>query len=117
VAPNAPIVVGPQLATLNTMNTLDLGHGASLVFMADAFDGHLDFSSIAIKTTSALHVTHPLFVSRPKNADPIIDDVDHYDTIDDDIPANTTYPLTAATFLDFSASDPFTIHFIALEAP
>lgn len=117
-APAAPIVFGPQTASLTGTSSIDIGHGAKLQVTADAFEGHLDFSSIAIVTTSAkLHVTHPLFVSRPVKADAIIDSVDHYQDVDDDIPANTTYPLTAATFLDFAATDPFTIHFIALEAP
>ncbi|MFT3698862.1 MAG: hypothetical protein QM831_37290 [Kofleriaceae bacterium] len=118
VAPGATAVFGPQTASMTGMNTIDLGHGASLKFMADAFDGHLDFSQISIVTTTTkIHVTHPLFVSRPLKADPIIDSADHYEDLDDDIDANTTYPLTAATFLDFAATDPFTIHFYALEAP
>ena len=116
-AAGTPIVVGPLTAQMNSMNTVPIGAGATMHFKADAFDGHLDLTSIDIQTTTAVHVTHPLFVSRPAMGDPIIDDVDHFDDIDTDIAANTTFPLTAATFLDFAATDPFTIHFIALEAP
>jgi hypothetical protein len=112
-----PIVVGPLTATLDAMNIVDLGHGATMHFVPDSFDGHLDLTAVDITTTAALHVTHPLFVSRPHDADPIIDEVDHFDDIDTTIAANTTFTLTAATFLDFAATDPFTIHFIALEAP
>jgi len=117
VAPaGEPIVVGPITATLDTMNAVDLGHGATMHFKADAFDGHLDFSSIDIAATAAIHVTHPLFVSRPHAADPIVDLADRYDDVDADVKAGETLHLTAGAFLDFSATDPFTIHFKALEA-
>lgn len=112
-----PIVVGPLTAQLDAMNAIDLGHGATMHFRADAFDGHLDVTQVDISTTAALHVSHPLFVSRPRLAAPIVDEADHYDDIDADLPMGATLPLVGATFLDFAASDPITIHFQALEAP
>jgi hypothetical protein len=112
-----PIVVGPLTAQLDAVNAIDLGHGATMHFRAAAFDGHLDVAQVDISTTAALHVSHPLFVSRPRLAAPIVDEADHYDDIDAQLPTGATLPLVGATFLDFAASDPITIHFQALEAP
>jgi hypothetical protein len=114
--PGEPIVVGPITASLDAMNDVDLGHGATMHIKADAFEGHLEFATITIQATTPVHITHPLFVSRPHGADPIVDDADRYDDIDADLGAGETLSLTAGAFLDFSATDPFTIHFKALEA-
>jgi hypothetical protein len=117
LAPADEIVVGPVTAQLDTMNAIDLGHGATLQFAAAAFAGHLDLTTVKISATAALHVSHPLFVSRPHLAAPIVDEADHYDDIDAELPAGGTLPLVGATFLEFAATDPITIHFQALEAP
>jgi hypothetical protein len=118
VSGETPVEVGPLTPQMGTMSNVDLGHGASLRFMPTAFDNDLEIDSVQIVTTSsALHVVHPLFVSRPLGKAAVVDEVDRYDDIDDVIPANTTQDLTPATFLDFVATDPLTIHFLKLEAP
>jgi len=113
-----PIVIGPVTLALDTQTTIDLGHGATLSFRATSFDGDLDLSAIQIATTSSpLHVTHPLFVSRPASGIAVVDNLDHFDDLDLELAARSTLPLTSATFLDFAATDPITIHFLELEAP
>ena len=113
-----PIEVGPVQPQLGASMGVDLGHGARLSFTASAFDGKLELDQIQIATTSsALHVVHPLFVSRPTGAPAVVDLADHFDDVDVVIPAGMTQSLPSATFLSFAATDPITIHFLDLEAP
>jgi hypothetical protein len=114
---DTPFVAGPVQPQLGASMTVDLGSGAHLAFTASAFDGTLELDQIQIATTTtALHVVHPLFVSRPAGGDAVVDLADHFDDIDVVIPAGMTQPLSPATFLSFAATDPITIHFRDLEA-
>jgi hypothetical protein len=114
---DTPFVAGPVQPQLGASTTVDLGHGAQLAFTASAFDGKLELDQIQIATTtSAMHVVHPLFVSRPTGSAAVVDLADHFDDIDVVIPAGTAQPLSSATFLSFAATDPITIHFLDLEA-
>lgn len=110
------IVLGPITPSLSSMTTVDLGHGATMTIKADAFEDHLEFTSISITATTPIHVTHPLFVSRPHGAELIVDPADRYDDIDNDVTATKPLDLLGGAFLDFAATDPITIHFKALEA-
>lgn len=107
---------GPLKPTMNTPTTVDLGHGATLNFTASAFDNLLAIDNVSITTTTAVHVVHPLFVSRPVGETAVVDDTDRYDDLDVVIAAGATQTLTPATFLDFVATDPITISFLTLEA-
>ena len=114
---DTPFIAGPVQPQLGASMTVDLGHGAHLAFTASAFDDKLELDQIQIATTTtALHVAHPLFVSRPASGDAVVDLSDHFDDIDVVIPAGMTQALPSATFLAFAATDPITIHFRDLEA-
>jgi hypothetical protein len=115
---DTPVEIGPVTPPMGAVTNVDLGHGATLSFTATAFDGDLELDNVQIATTSAkIHVVHPLFVSRPLGKESVVDEVDRYDDVDINIPAATVQPLLSATFLDFAATDPITIHFLKLEAP
>jgi len=112
-----PLVFGPMTVSLDAMNTIDLGHGASLQFHGGAFDSGLELTQMQIATTStAVHVVHPLFVSRPTNGPAVLDELDHFGDIDANVDANKTLELTSTLFESFKPTDPITIHFRTLEA-
>jgi len=107
---------GPVKPTMNAPTTVELGLGAKLTFTASAFDDLLALDGVSITATTAVHVVHPLFVSRPVGKTAVVDGVDRYDDVDVVIPAGTTQTFSPATFLDFAAADPITISFLELEA-
>ncbi len=107
--------VGPFLPALGTAMTLDLPAGGTVTMMAEAGEAGLYLSRLTVKAGSALHVVHPLFVSRPPK--PILDDLDRFSDLDVSLAAGETVELGPAAFLSFNPSDYLTIHFKTLEAP
>src|SRR5439155_13959346 len=68
------IKVGPLAPTLGAPTSVDLPAGGKLAFVAQAVDGGLYLSQLAITAGSGgLHVGHPLFVTRPVNQPSLID--------------------------------------------
>jgi hypothetical protein len=113
-----PLTFGPITPVLDAMNTVDLGHGASLAFHAGTFDSGLELTQVALATTaSEVHVVHPLFVSRPTNGPAVLDTLDRFDDVDIDIKPNQTAALRSTLFPSFKPTDPITIHFRTLEVP
>ena len=113
-----PLTFGPMTLALDAMNTVDLGHGASLAFHAAAFDGGLELTQVALATTSTeVHVVHPLFASRPTNGPAVLDALDHFDDVDADLKPNQSLALASPLFSAFAPTDPVSIHFRTLEVP
>ncbi|HUS33275.1 MAG TPA: hypothetical protein VMZ53_32455 [Kofleriaceae bacterium] len=108
--------VGPVLPTPGTAITLDLGiNGAQLTLMPEASEAGLYFSHVTIAGGSGVHLTHPLFVSRPPK--PILDPVDRFGALDAKVAAGGQLELGPVWFLDFTTTDYLSIHFSTLEAP
>jgi hypothetical protein len=108
--------IGPVLPTPGTAITLDLGiNGAQLTLMPETSEAGLYFSHVTVNGGGGVHLTHPLFVSRPPK--PILDSVDRFGALDAKVAAGGQLELGPAWFLDFSAADYLSIHFSTLEAP
>ncbi len=107
--------VGPFLPALGTAMTLDLPTGGTVTLMAEAGEAGLYLSRVTVKAAGALHVVHPLFVSRPPK--PILDDLDRFADLDVSLATGETVELGPAAFLSFNPNDYLTIHFKTLEAP
>ncbi|HTL31679.1 MAG TPA: hypothetical protein VL326_01065 [Kofleriaceae bacterium] len=110
--------VGPVLPTPGTAITLDLGvNGAQLTLMPESSEAGLYFSHVTVTAgaSSGVHLTHPLFVSRPPK--PILDSVDRFGALDAKVAAGGQLELGPAWFLDFTSTDYLSIHFSTLEAP
>ena len=108
--------IGPVLPTPGTAITLDLGvNGAQLTLMPETSEAGLYFSHVTVAGGSGVHITHPLFVSRPPK--PILDPVDRFGALDAKVAAGAQLELGPVWFLDFNAADYLSIHFSTLEAP
>jgi len=115
-----PVAVGPVALALGSLNTVDLGLGATLRFVPAMAAGGLSLSQVALAAgPGGLHVVHPLFTSKPAFGDPRIDTVDTFGDLELDLAANAASLLGggAALFPTFPPTDPITIHFRTLEAP
>jgi hypothetical protein len=115
---STPLTFGPMTLALDAMNTVDLGHGATLAFHAGTFDSGLELTQLSLATTSSeVHAVHPLFVSRPTNGPAVVDALDRFDDVDLDLKPNQSATLTSSLFESFTPTDPITIHFRTLEVP
>ena len=109
----------PGIAADGRVTNVDLGHGATLHLHGDRVRQRprarqrRDLDDVREDSRRPPAVR----VASARQGRPIVDEVDRYDDIDIDIPAASVQPLLSATFLDFAASDPITINFLALEAP
>lgn len=115
-----PVEVGPVSPEVGVPQSLDLGLGAKLSFVATAATEGLYLSQLQIVAGSnGLHVVHPLFVSYPAPKQQLPDDVDRFGDVDAQLAAGATLALGGgdAWFLSFSATDPVAIYFTTLEAP
>ena len=115
------VTIGPVALALGTLNTVDLGLGATLRFVpAAAPAGGLSLTGLELAAGArGLHVVHPLFTSTPAIGDPRIDTIDTFGDVDLALGANSTTPLGggAALFAGFAPADPIALHFRTLEAP
>ena len=89
--------------------------GATLTLTAEAGEAGLYVSRLTVKAGAALHVVHPLFVSRPPK--PILDELDRFADLDLSLAAGEAVELGPAAFVSFDPNDYLTIHFKTLEAP
>jgi len=116
-----PVVIGPVTLALGSVNTVDLGLGATLRFVpAAAAAGGLSLTGLAVASGAAgLHVVHPLFTSKPALGDRRIDTADTFADLELTLAGNAVAPLGggAALFTTFPPTDPITLHFRTLEAP
>ena len=98
--------------------TLPLPIGGSVRLVASPFSDGVAFSDVSVTAgATGLHVEHPLFVSQPPRAEPILDELDRFADVELDLAPNETVALGGAVFTAFSSIDPLTLHFHALEAP
>lgn len=116
-----PVTIGPVTLALGTLNTIDLGLGATLRFVpAAAPAGGLSLTQLALVAgPGGLHAAHPLFTSKPALGAPRIDTADTFGDLDLDLAANAIELLGGGTalFTTFAPTDPLTLHFRTLEAP
>jgi len=115
-----PVAVGPVDLMLGTLNTVDLGLGATLRFVPAPSAGGLALSRLELVAGNGrVHAVHPLFASHPRVGPPRIDTLDEFGDLDLDLPAHASAPLGggSALFGGFAPTDPITIHFRKLEAP
>jgi mono/diheme cytochrome c family protein len=115
-----PVVVGPVTLALGSVNTVDLGLGATLRLVPEVAAGGLSLRGLQLVAGPAgLHVVHPLFTSKPALGDRRIDTADTFADLDVTLTGNAVAPLGggAALFTTFPPADPITLHFRTLEAP
>ena len=112
----ARVRVGPFKPTPGAPLTLDLPvGGATMTIVVDASEIGLYISRLALQSPTALHVVHPLFVSRPPA--PVLDEVDRFDGVDVQLAANEVVELGPVWFLAFDPNDYVSVYFETLEAP
>ena len=98
--------------------TLALPTSGTLQLVGTPFPGGVSYSDISITAgATALRVMHPVFVSHPPDADPIVDELDRFAELDLDVAPGKTETLGGAVFPMFAPEHPLTIHFRMLEAP
>lgn len=115
-----PVAIGPVTLVLGSVNTVDLGFGATLRFVPEVATGGLSLRGLQIDAGAAgLHVVHPVFTSKPAVGPPRIDAADTFGDVDLTLAAGAIAPLGggAALFTTFSPADPITLHVHTLEAP
>jgi hypothetical protein len=116
----AAVGVGPVRLALDTVNVVDLGHGATLRFTPSAAAEGLALRGLTLAAGAGrLHVVHPLFGSRPPIGPARIDAADTFGDVELELAAGATELLGggSAAFPDFDPGDPILIHFRTLEAP
>jgi len=115
-----PVVIGPIALAAGSVNTVDLGLGATLRFVPVAAAGGLSLTGLELTAGAAgLHVVHPVFTSQPQLAPRRLDTADTFADLDLVLAARAVEPLGggAALFAGFSPTDPISIHVRTLEAP
>ena len=112
----ARVRVGPFKLAVGTPMTVELPiAGATMTIAAEPSELGLYVSRIALQSSGALHVAHPLFVSRPPA--PLLDEIDRFDGVDLQLAAGEVAELGSAWFLGFSPNDYLSVYFETLEAP
>ncbi len=108
--------VGPFMPMHGTPQVLDLGvGGATLTIVTEASETGLYAKRITLASGSGIQLSHPLFVSRPK--DPVLDEIDRFADLDVTLGAGKTVELGPTWFFTFDPADYVVVHFATLEAP
>jgi hypothetical protein len=116
MATGGTVHVGPFMPMHGTPQVLDLGvGGATLTIVTEASETGLYAKRITLASGSGIELSHPLFVSRPK--DPILDETDRFADLDLALGAGKTIELGPAWFFTFNPADYVVVHFATLEAP